>query len=112
MNSKQIAQIVYEANRAFSEVEGAVAGPPWDSLCNEEKEEIVLSVERLSKSSGSSYAAHHNNWLAAAREAGWRYGPVLNEATREHPCFVPYEQLSEKQKKNDRMIVELVRALI
>jgi hypothetical protein len=112
MNSKQIAQIVYEANRAFSEVEGAVAGRPWDSLNDEEKEGIVLSVERLSKSSGASYEAHHNNWLASARESGWKYGPVLNEATRERPCFVPYEQLSEKQKKNARMTVELVRALI
>jgi hypothetical protein len=33
---------------------------------------------------------------------GWRYGPRRDDAKREHPSLVPYEQLSESEKEYDR----------
>lgn len=33
---------------------------------------------------------------------GWTYGAMRNDALRQHPCLVPYEELSESEKQYDR----------
>ncbi len=44
----------------------------------------------------------HEVWAASRLREGWRYGPVRDDARREHPCLVPYEELSEEEKEYDR----------
>lgn len=44
----------------------------------------------------------HETWAAGRIADGWKYGPVRNDAAKEHPCLVPYGQLSEKEKDYDR----------
>jgi hypothetical protein len=44
----------------------------------------------------------HENWAKQRMAEGWRYGPVRNEARKEHPDLVPYDQLSEGEKEYDR----------
>jgi hypothetical protein len=44
---------------------------------------------------------------------GWRYGPERNDALKEHPCLVPYEELPESEKEHDRKVVrELLKTLL
>ena len=33
---------------------------------------------------------------------GWSFGEERNDATKKHPCLVPYEELSEEEKTYDR----------
>lgn len=55
----------------------------------------------------------HENWAALRKKEGWRYGPERNDARREHPCLVPYEDLPEPEKEHDRSVVrEMMRTLI
>lgn len=44
----------------------------------------------------------HETWAAGRIADGWKYGPVRNDATREHPCLIPYEELPESEKEYDR----------
>ena len=44
----------------------------------------------------------HENWARQRIEDGWRYGPHRDDARKEHPNLVPYEQLSEGDKDYDR----------
>lgn len=44
----------------------------------------------------------HEVWAAVRLAEGWRYGPVRDEARREHPCLVPYEALPEAEREYDR----------
>ena len=48
-------------------------------------------------------AAHnHDVWATGRLAAGWSYGPERNDARREHPCLIPYEELPESEKQVDR----------
>ncbi len=44
----------------------------------------------------------HENWARQRLADGWRYGPRRDDAKKEHPSLVPYEDLSEKEKDYDR----------
>lgn len=44
----------------------------------------------------------HEVWSAGRMAAGWTYGEERNDALKQHPCLVPYEELSEEEKEYDR----------
>lgn len=44
----------------------------------------------------------HDRWAAKRRAEGWVYGPERNDLKKEHPCLVPYEDLSEIEREYDR----------
>jgi hypothetical protein len=44
----------------------------------------------------------HDLWARLRIEQGWRWGPERNDARKEHPSLVPYEQLPESEKQADR----------
>jgi hypothetical protein len=41
----------------------------------------------------------------------WKYGAVKNVELKEHPCFLPYEQLADADKLKDYMFVTTVRVM-
>ncbi|HIA67043.1 TPA: hypothetical protein EYN98_13485, partial [Candidatus Poribacteria bacterium] len=44
----------------------------------------------------------HEIWAQGRINDGWTYGEVRNDENLEHPCLVPYDQLSESEKEYDR----------
>lgn len=44
----------------------------------------------------------HEVWSAGRMADGWTYGEERNDALKQHPCLVPYEELSEEEKDYDR----------
>ena len=44
----------------------------------------------------------HENWARQRMDDGWKYGPRRDDARKEHPSLVPYEELSESEKEYDR----------
>lgn len=62
---------------------------------------IVLpeGLEELTESLSKNV---HEVWAAGRIAAGWKYGPVRDEIKKEHPCLIPYEELSEDEKDYDR----------
>ncbi len=44
----------------------------------------------------------HDVWARKRLAEGWRYGPCRDDARKEHPDLVPYEQLSDSDKEYDR----------
>ena len=44
----------------------------------------------------------HEVWSQGRMAQGWRFGPQRDDAKKEHPSLVPYEQLSESEKDYDR----------
>ena len=44
----------------------------------------------------------HEVWSATRLAQGWTWGPSRDDASKNHPCLVPYQQLSEAEKELDR----------
>lgn len=44
----------------------------------------------------------HEVWSQTRMSQGWSYGEQRDDATKKHPCLVPYEQLTEEEKLYDR----------
>ena len=43
----------------------------------------------------------HEVWARQRVADGWRYGAARDDRRREHPSLVPYDELSESEKKYD-----------
>ena len=44
----------------------------------------------------------HDLWALERIKDGWTFGVERDDKKKEHPCLIPYEQLSENEKKYDR----------
>ncbi len=54
----------------------------------------------------------HEVWAAGRIADGWTRGP-RNDELKQHPCLVPYENLSEEEKDYDRRTsVETLKFII
>jgi hypothetical protein len=55
----------------------------------------------------------HDTWSERRLAEGWRYGPSRNDASKEHPNLVPYDQLPEHEREYDRKTaLETIRMLL
>ncbi len=68
---------------------------PVDTSNIELPEELLPLVEEMAKNV-------HEVWAQNRINDGWTYGEVRNDAKKEHPCLVPYEELPEGEKEYDR----------
>lgn len=68
---------------------------PIDTNDVELPKELELLAEKLAKNV-------HDVWSERRIREGWSYGTERNDDKKEHPCLVPYEELSESEKEYDR----------
>lgn len=74
--------------------------------------EVVLSkeLEALAEDIAKNV---HEVWSAGRMKDGWTYGEERNDAKRQHPCLVPYEELTEEEKEYDRNTsVETIKLIL
>jgi hypothetical protein len=68
--------------------------------------EILDLVERLSRNV-------HETWAQQRLAEGWRYGRKRNDTRKEHPCLIPYEELSEEEREIDRHVaMQVVKGIL
>lgn len=100
---ERIAIVCHETNRAYCKTIGDDSQVPWDDAPDWQKNSAVLGVEFCLANPDAPPSANHGSWLKVKQDEGWKYGPVKDVEKKEHPCFVPYEDLPEEQKQKDRL---------
>lgn len=50
--------------------------------------------------------------MAEKTGEGWSYGPRRNDTAKIHPSIIPYAELSEEEKEQDRSTVRNYPALL
>lgn len=54
----------------------------------------------------------HERWCARHLLDGWKRGEKRDELARTHPCIIPWEQLAESYRDNDRAAVRQIPELL
>lgn len=68
---------------------------PADTRSVELPNELLPLIEEMAKNV-------HEVWAQNRINEGWTYGPERDDASKKHPCLVPYEELPESEKSYDR----------
>lgn len=112
MTFEDIAHVCHEANRAYCRTLGDDSQPAWVDAPEWQRTSAIKGVLLPLMNRDAKPSDSHESWLAEKREAGWKYGPVKDPEKKEHPCFVPYEDLPPEQRAKDALFLAVVRALL
>ena len=68
---------------------------PADTSNVQLSEELMQLTEEMARNV-------HDVWAAGRIAEGWTWGPERNDARKENPCLVPYEELPDSEREYDR----------
>lgn len=68
---------------------------PIDTSDIELPEELSALLESMAKNV-------HETWAQERLQQGWTYGKERDDAKKQHPCLIAYEDLPEEEKVFDR----------
>jgi hypothetical protein len=111
MTVTEIAQVAHEINKAFCSSIGDHSQPEWSDAPEWQRSSAESGVRFHLDNPDASPSASHDSWLKQKQDEGWKYGPVKNPDTKEHPCFVPYEELPTEQKSKDYLFKQVIHSL-
>lgn len=111
MTKEQIAKVAHEINKAFCESIGDNSQPTWEDAPDWQKSSAINGVQFHIDNPDASPSASHESWLKQKTDEGWSYGPIKNPETKEHPCFIPYDQLPVEQRSKDYLFKQVIHSL-
>lgn len=105
------ARIAHEVNRAYCESMGDMSQPAWADAPQWQRDSTINGVRFHLANPDATPENSHESWLAQKTAEGWRYGAVKNADTKQHPCFLPYDQLPAAQRAKDYLFRGVVHAM-
>ena len=111
MTIDQIAQVAHEINRAYCQAIGDNSQLTWEDAPLWQRDSAAAGVHFHLTNPNAGTSDSHDSWLEVKRREGWSYGPVKDPILKQHPCFVPYEELPTEQKAKDFLFRQVVHSL-
>lgn len=108
---EDIAFVCHEANRAYCHTLGDDTQKTWAEAPKWQQESALKGVEYNIANPDAPPSGSHDSWLEQKRADGWKYGETKDAEKKEHPCFLPYEQLPIEQRRKDSLFKAVVAAL-
>jgi hypothetical protein len=110
VNIEQVAKVCHETNKAYCETIGDTSQKDWGNAEQWQRESAIKGVEFALANPDAPASAQHEAWLKDKEKDGWKYGTVKDVSKKEHPCFVPYQELPVEQRIKDYLFKHVVRA--
>jgi hypothetical protein len=107
----EIAKACHEINKAYCESIGDMSQPPWAEAPDWQKNSAIEGVQFHLNNPNAKPSDSHESWLEQKKADGWKYGPVKDPVKKEHPCYVPYDDLPVEQKAKDYLFIATVHVL-
>lgn len=107
----EVAAICHAANREYRAIMGEDPGPDWESASHYMRNSVIKGVMGYRDNPTRTPAQSHQAWFDHYAANGWTYGPVKDEALKQHPCFLPYDKLPIAQRRKDDLFRAIVLAL-
>jgi hypothetical protein len=111
MTREEVAKICHEANKALCQTQGDHSQPTWEEAPQWQVDSAINGVQFHLDNPDAGTDDSHKSWLAEKEAAGWKYGAVKDPEKKEHPCFVPYEELPAEQQAKDYLFRGIIHAL-
>ena len=111
-HANYIASVCHAVNKAYCEALGDFSQPAWEDAPEWQRESAKAGVEFHIEHPEAGPEASHESWLAQKKKNGWKYGPVKDAEKKEHPCFVPFNELRNEQQAKDFIFRAIVHALL
>lgn len=106
----EIAEICHEVNAAYCRTLGDDSQPSWKDAPAWQQDSARNGVQFHLANPKAAASHSHDNWMKEKIRDGWKYGPVKDPDKKEHPCFVPYEDLPPEQKMKDYLFKAVVHS--
>ena len=111
LSIEEIAKVCHEANRGYCKALGDDSQLPWDEAPQWAKTSAINGVRFHLDNPNAGPSGSHENWLKEKEKEGWRYGATKDPEKKEHPCYVPYDQLPKEQQAKDYIFTSIVKTL-
>lgn len=114
MKTIAIAMMCHAINAAYCQSMGDDSQPTWEDAPDWQRNSAIAGVEMHLANPDATPEQSHESWYAQKEAEGWTYGEVKDAEKKEHPCFLPYDELPIEQKAKDylfRTTVHLVKNL-
>ena len=114
MKTIAIAMMCHAINAAYCQSLGDDSQPTWDDTPESHKQSLIAGVEMHLANPDATPEQSHESWYKVKEAEGWKYGEVKDMEKKEHPCFLPYDELPIEQKAKDylfRTTVHLIKDL-
>ena len=114
MKTIAIAMMCHALNAAYCQSMGDDSQPSWDDAPDWQRNSAIAGVEMHLANPNATPEQSHESWYKQKEVEGWTYGEIKDAEKKEHPCFLPYEELPDAQKAKDylfRATVHLVKQL-
>lgn len=83
---------------------------PEDYKISEERlKSLMKGTEYVLNNPSTTAEENHNIWMEAKKTQGYTYGEVLDVEKKTHPSMIPFEDLSDVEKRKDEMDVLMVK---
>lgn len=112
MRPADIAKVAHEINAAYCRSLGDMSQPEWAAAPDWQKQSAVEGVKFHLANPDAGPEASHANWMALKLSDGWKYGPIKNSTTKEHPCIMAFDQLPVAQRAKDYLFKATVTQLV
>lgn len=112
MTIEEIARIAHEVNRGLCEALGDDSQVRWEEAPEWQINSAINGVKLVRDKENASPGDSHAAWRYEKVRAGWVYGEVKDEAIRQHPCLVPFEELPPEQRLKDHLFVTVAKVLL
>ncbi len=111
-NVELAAKTAHAVNRAYCIGLGDNSQLAWKFAAEWQRDLVIAGVQFLIDNPDAPPSAHHDSWLEEKRRTGWSYAPVKDSAKKEHPCFVPYDELPIAQQIKGTLFASVVRGIL
>ncbi|ENX57648.1 MULTISPECIES: RyR domain-containing protein [Acinetobacter] len=111
MKTLAIAMACHLINTAYCQSLGDMSQPSWDDAPEQQRQSMVSGVEMHLANPDATPEQTHESWYKSKEAEGWKYGEVKDLEKKEHPCFLPYDELPLEQKAKDYLFRATVHAL-
>ncbi len=101
MTDLQIAQFVHETLSNFRVLNGQTPYPAFQDIPKENLDLYLGAIEGIRTGKIWTYSAIHQYWE--------EYAKVHNP---EHPCIIPYKELSKYEKQKDMICFDLIDTFV